>query len=356
MARSVGKIFADIWQDPDWVRLTASAQRTFLLVLTQAKVNLAGVIDLKLERWAGMAAGTTAEGLQADLDELVRHRFLLVDTVTEEVAIRTFVKNDVAEGTFNRNTAKGVWSAWKSVESAALRAAIVHEVPDDIWTEKLLPHAPDRAVHIRRSGPPPTPSPDHGSNRGSDHGTDHGPDCQIEPSLYPPPSPSTDTAATADPLADTPTEPPSDPGPQLAAAADPDVTIRQALTLLVDRAIARNPPRTNPTGQRKAIAEGMRTDHLDQAHDLLHRDSALTARELADLLEPPATGTTRPSDPVALTAEAATAEMERNAARARGESCPTCDGAMWLDTDRGPGGYPLPPQPCPDCNDEARSA
>ncbi len=354
MARSVGKIFADIWQDPDWVRLTAPAQRTFLLILTQAKVNLAGVIDLKLERWAGMADGTTADDLQADLDELVAHRFLLVDTVTEEVAIRTFVKNDVAEGTFNRNTAKGVWSAWKSVESAALRAAIVHEVPEDIWTEKLLPHAPDQAVRIRRSGPPSPPSPDHSPNHGSDHGTDHGPDCQIEPSLYPLPSPSTDTAATADRTADTPTEAPSEPGPQLAAAADPDVTIRQALALLVDRAIALNPPNRNPTGHRKAITEGVRTDHLDRAHDLLDRDPGLTAHELADLLEPPPPAA--PPTPADAAVRASTVQMERNAARTRGDACPTCDGAYWLNPELQDDRTWGPALPCPACNDEARTA
>lgn len=69
-------------------------------------------------------------------------------------------------------------------------------------------------------------------------------------------------------------------------------------------------------------------------------------------------GTKPPPEPspTERTAQAAGAEMERNATRARGEACPTCDGAMWLDTDRGPDGYPLPPKPCPTCNEEARTA
>lgn len=351
MARSVGKIFADIWQDPDWVRLSASAQRTFLLVLTQAKVNLAGVIDLKLERWALMAADTTVADLEADLAELEEHRFLIVDRVTEEVLVRTFVKNDVAAGTFNQNTAKGVWSAWKAVESVPLREAIVHNIPEDVWAAKLLPHAPEQAARIRRSGPPPPPSPDHRPNHGSNSGTNHSPDQQSgpqpEPSIDLLPTPSTKAAATTDRTADTPTDPTSAAATQPAAAVDRDATIRHALGLLVDRAIARNPPTRNPAGHRKAVTAGIRTDHLNDALSWLDRDPDLTAPQLADLLDPPV-----------ITDRATDRAAERWSLP---ERCRTCNGTGIGRVERDPTtGECLPAPPCSSCGGtgarEARSA
>lgn len=150
MARSQAKVLVTIWSSEDWLATSSAAQRLYLLMLSQSRLNLAGVIDLMPSRWATLAPDTTEEDVRACLAELVSRRFVAVDWTTEEAAIRTFAEHDVAAGALNVNLVKGFWSAWEGILSRDLRHIVVANVPDRLWqrSEKLIPA---EAEQMRRS-------------------------------------------------------------------------------------------------------------------------------------------------------------------------------------------------------------
>jgi hypothetical protein len=147
MARSHAKILASIWTDPDWTMLSGAAQRAYLLVLSQPKLSLVGVIDYMPTRWAGYAADTTPEDFDDAVDELEQARFVLVDRLTSEIAVRSFARHDLSLKP-NINQLKGVWSAWQAVSSRRLRHELTHELPEHLWDEKRCP-PPKRALELR---------------------------------------------------------------------------------------------------------------------------------------------------------------------------------------------------------------
>lgn len=145
MARSHGKILASVWRDDDWLKLSANAQRTYMLLLSQPKMSLCGTLDLAERRWARMARDTSVKDINAGLLELQNDGFIVTDGITEELSVRSFVRHDLNTGRMNGNLAKGFWRAWLGLESDVLREAIVSEVPDDLWA-KLEEHAPPEAL------------------------------------------------------------------------------------------------------------------------------------------------------------------------------------------------------------------
>jgi len=346
VARSVAKITVDILRDPDWTGLSAAAQRLYaLVILPQPKLTLCGYLDtISPARWSSLAADTHTDQLQAALDELEAHRFVVIDHHTEELIVRSFVKNDLDPNRLSANVSKGFWAAWKSIASPELRRTVVDNCPAEHW-EKLAKHAPPDALQMRRStpferGPQPPPG------RGTPTPSEREPAPPIESTLTCHQSPVTGQQQPVD-APPPPTNDLEPTAPQPAAAA---LVIDQALALLVDRAITRNPARSNPTGHRKAITEGIRRDHLDDAHDRLNRDPHLTAHQLADLLDPPLTVTpsTAPGDD--------SVQRHRAFELLSTPRCTICHGTTWLRAELLDDGTWGPVPPCPDCNPEARTA
>lgn len=147
MARSHGKILSSVWRDDDWLKLSANAQRTYVLLLSQPKMSLCGTLDLAERRWARMARDTSESDINAGLLELQNDGFIVADGVTEELTVRSFVRHDLNAGRMNGNLAKGFWRAWLGLESDVLREVIVSEVPGDLWA-KLEEHAPPEALDL----------------------------------------------------------------------------------------------------------------------------------------------------------------------------------------------------------------
>ena len=87
------KLQKRIWRDADWRKLTADAQRMYWLLCSQETRSLAGVVPLTVRKWANYAADTTEDSVRAALNEFVGAQFIVVDWDTEEVLIRTFIRN-----------------------------------------------------------------------------------------------------------------------------------------------------------------------------------------------------------------------------------------------------------------------
>lgn len=94
MARDRASIRIDLWADDDFRKLSLAAQHLYMLLLSHPTLSYAGVADWRVGRVAAVTAGHSVDGVQAAARELEIGRFILTDSETEEVLVRTFVKHD----------------------------------------------------------------------------------------------------------------------------------------------------------------------------------------------------------------------------------------------------------------------
>jgi hypothetical protein len=94
MAREFGRVLSAIWSDRDFLALSQEQQRFYMFLLSQPNLNQAGVLPVTVRRWAASAADLSAAEVEGLLYELDRWRFVVWDQGTEELLIRTYVRND----------------------------------------------------------------------------------------------------------------------------------------------------------------------------------------------------------------------------------------------------------------------
>lgn len=161
-----------IWDDGDWKARSPLAQWLYMLLLSQASLNQAGVLDLTMKRWGNGAAGA-ADVLRPAMDELAAARFIVIDWDTEEVLIRTYIRND--EVWKMPNVLKCALREAQQVHSAALRRELAIELrriglPSTVEVADLLiqglPKGSDNPSRNPSSNPSPNPS-DNGSPKPS---------------------------------------------------------------------------------------------------------------------------------------------------------------------------------------------
>lgn len=137
MSRSYARIMTSIWQDPDFASLPSSAQRLYLLLISQQSVSLCGVLAHTPNRWVACAPDTTPNQIAQDLGVLEQDRFVVVDRTTDEILIRSFIRHDSGIGSGNGNLIKGMWNSLNEVLSPRLVEAVLAELGDrdDLWAE-----------------------------------------------------------------------------------------------------------------------------------------------------------------------------------------------------------------------------
>lgn len=126
MAREYAKLLTRIWADKDFKKLTANAQRLYFQIISQPDISMVGVVTLAEKRWSMQVADQPEANVVAALNELENHRFVVVDTNTQEVLVRSFVRSD--EGWKSPTAMKGIESAARSVLSDGLKAGIRDEL------------------------------------------------------------------------------------------------------------------------------------------------------------------------------------------------------------------------------------
>lgn len=94
MARDHARILCTIWNDKEWKRLSVTAKTVYVQLLSQPKLTYAGLLDLAVKRWASAHEDISVQQMRAALAELDAARFLVVDHDTEEVLVRTLIRND----------------------------------------------------------------------------------------------------------------------------------------------------------------------------------------------------------------------------------------------------------------------
>lgn len=98
MARDYARIMTAIWRNKEFRALSEQQQRAYLFLVTQPDISAAGVLPLRVRRWADAASSSTSDSLTQLFKELEAGRFIVVDWDAEELLIRSFIRWD---GGFN---------------------------------------------------------------------------------------------------------------------------------------------------------------------------------------------------------------------------------------------------------------
>ncbi|GAB2696799.1 hypothetical protein [Kitasatospora kifunensis] len=126
MARGHGRILTSVWEDSDFLALTQEQQRLYLFLISQPNLNHAGLLPLTLRRWTRKAAGLSFAELDKHLAALDETRFIVVDDDTEELLVRSFVRND---GVWKQPKVMGAMvSGAMEISSRHLRQALLDEM------------------------------------------------------------------------------------------------------------------------------------------------------------------------------------------------------------------------------------
>lgn len=126
MARGHGRILSSIWDDGDFTTLSEEEQRLYFFLLSQTNLNHAGLLPVTLLRWSRKAKGLTPAILGDRLAVLEGARFVVIDPETEELLIRSYVRND---GVWKQpNVMAAMVSAAQEIESPKLRRALLAEM------------------------------------------------------------------------------------------------------------------------------------------------------------------------------------------------------------------------------------
>ena len=120
------KLLKRIWGDPDFKALTADEQLLYLKLISQTDVSLCGVLTLATIRWAGQTSNTTQQSTEESLASLARKQYVFVDHETQEVLIRSYIRND--RGYKSPLTFKAITGAIGRVLSPYLRGEISREL------------------------------------------------------------------------------------------------------------------------------------------------------------------------------------------------------------------------------------
>lgn len=88
MPKDVAAIPTSLWRNPSFAGMTWQAQRLYLLLSTQSKLNQAGYLPLLVKRWAGMSMDGDVESIRSALNELVASEWAWADEDYQEVLIR----------------------------------------------------------------------------------------------------------------------------------------------------------------------------------------------------------------------------------------------------------------------------
>lgn len=126
MARDHARLFTRIWSDPAWRKLTAAQQRAYTQVLSDPSLTYCGVTSVTMKRWALQSVDTPERLLRKAFDGLAEARWLVFDWDTEEVLVRSFIRNDKVLCV--PNVAKSAYAAYQAVLSPVIRAEVLVEV------------------------------------------------------------------------------------------------------------------------------------------------------------------------------------------------------------------------------------
>lgn len=126
MARTFAMTRVEIWGDDEFLDLSPMAQWLYWNLMSHPDLSYCGVTDWRPGRIVPKASGLTLDVVESAADELAAARYVLIDEGTEEVLVRSFMRNDGLLKQANMGVA--VAKAYAAVASRDLRGVVVHEL------------------------------------------------------------------------------------------------------------------------------------------------------------------------------------------------------------------------------------
>ncbi|WNM67284.1 RepA-like replication initiator [Arthrobacter phage Wyborn] len=124
--RNYGKIKLSAQSDPDWRALSHHAQWLYWALVGSEKLSACGMLEWRPKQFAALSPTVNVELVEVALDELRAMKFVVLDEETDELLLRSFVRND--DVVQNRNMMVAVIKAWRMITSLTLRGVVVHEL------------------------------------------------------------------------------------------------------------------------------------------------------------------------------------------------------------------------------------
>lgn len=125
MAHDHTRVNLAIWGDDDFTDLSPAAQHLYFVLWTSAGRSYCGAGNWHPGRIAQLAHGWTIAHIERAAEELSTQLFLIIDTLTDEWLLRSWVKHDGLWRT--PNMAVSVANARADLASKTLRGVVVHE-------------------------------------------------------------------------------------------------------------------------------------------------------------------------------------------------------------------------------------
>lgn len=167
MARNYAQLLLTIWAKTEWRALPHTCQWLYELLISQEAINYAGVQPLTVRRWATLAADIDEAAIWLALKTLCQRRYLVVDEDTEEVLVRSFIRNGgIAD---SPNMLKSAMRSAAQVVSPLLRSALRAELQRvDVSTMRVQNgHKPVQPMYVETldalADGSDSPPPDHGN-------------------------------------------------------------------------------------------------------------------------------------------------------------------------------------------------
>lgn len=126
MPRKESRTKVGIWSDDDFTKLPRLAQHRYWQLYSQSNISLCGVVAYTPGRWSRQSADDGCEEILADLEVLADQRYIVVDFDTEEIFVRSFMRNDHVWQ--NPKTRGAAIASSQTVLSTVLRSAIEVEM------------------------------------------------------------------------------------------------------------------------------------------------------------------------------------------------------------------------------------
>lgn len=152
MARTYARLLSSIWSDPDFVAMPERPQRLYLALISQPDLSPCGVLPYKPAFWATWATDSTPNGLGKAATMLADQRFIVVDRVTAEVLIRSFMRRETLQ---SPNLFKAACRAFGAIHSPTVRDAVREGLPEPLregFPEAFLDRHPKGLGELLREG------------------------------------------------------------------------------------------------------------------------------------------------------------------------------------------------------------
>lgn len=126
MARDHARFYLSMWDDQDFINLSALAKLVYVQLCMQRKLAYSGEITVSVKRWARAHPDQDTDIIRAALAELDAARFIVVDHDTDELLIRSFIRSDQLYK--QPNVLRAALRASFEIESPLLRRALAAEL------------------------------------------------------------------------------------------------------------------------------------------------------------------------------------------------------------------------------------